>query len=65
MSELKRLGVYPIDSVGKPFDENEHEAIMQQEAAEGEEAGIVLSEIQRGYRMGDKVLRHARVVVST
>lgn len=65
MSELERLGVHPIDSVGKPFDEDEHEAIMQQEAAKGEEAGIVLSEIQRGYRMGDKVLRHARVVVST
>ncbi len=65
MSELERLGVHPIESVGKPFNEDEHEAVMQQEAADGEEAGIVLSEIQRGYRMGDKVLRHARVVVST
>ncbi|MBT6582442.1 MAG: nucleotide exchange factor GrpE [Bacteroidetes Order II. Incertae sedis bacterium] len=65
MDELTKLNVEPIDSVGKPFNEDEHEALMQQPAGEGEEEGMVVSEIQRGYRMGDKVLRHARVIVTT
>ena len=63
--ELGKLGVEPIEAVGQPFNEEFHEAMMQQPAAEGEEAGIVLTEIQRGYRMGDRVLRHARVIVSS
>jgi len=63
--ELSRLGVEAIEAVGQPFDEELHEAMMQQPAAEGEEPGIVLTEIQRGYRMGDRVLRHARVIVSS
>ena len=65
MDELSKLNVEPIDSVGKPFNEDEHEALMQKPAEEGEEAGMVVSEIQRGYRMGDRVLRHARVIVTT
>ena len=54
----------PIDAVGKPFDEDEHEAMMQQPAPEGTESGTVLAEIQPGYRLGDRVLRHARVIVA-
>lgn len=65
MDEMGRLNVYAIEAVGKPFNEEQHEAMIQQPAAEGEEAGMVISEIQRGYRMGDRVLRHARVIVST
>lgn len=65
MGELNRLGVEPIEAVGQPFDEELHEAMMQQPAGEGEEAGMVLTEIQRGYRMGERVLRHARVIVSS
>ena len=65
MDELSKLNVEPIESVGVPFNEDEHEALMQQPAGEGQEAGMVVSEIQRGYRMGDKVLRHARVIVTT
>jgi molecular chaperone GrpE len=64
MDELSRLNVIPMETVGMPFNEDEHEALMQQPAEEGQEAGIVVSEIQRGFRMGDKVLRHARVIVS-
>lgn len=63
--ELRKLGVEPIEAVGQPFDEELHEAMMQQPAAEGQEAGMVLTEIQRGYRMGDRILRHARVIVSS
>ncbi len=65
MDELKKMDVEPIESVGKPFDEEYHEAVMQQPVDEGENIGVVLTEIQRGYRMGDRVLRHAKVVVST
>ena len=65
MGELTRLGVEPIVAVGQPFDEKEHEALMQQPAPEGTGSGVVLHEAQKGYRMGDRVLRHSRVVVST
>lgn len=62
-TELGHLGVEPIEAEGKPFDENEHEAMMQQPTEDVPE-GTVLQEVQKGYRMGDRVLRHARVVVA-
>lgn len=65
MGELKKVGVEPIESVGREFDENQHEALMRQPAPEGTTPGTILQEIQRGYRMDDRVLRHARVVVAT
>jgi len=64
MDELTKLNVTVMETVGQPFNENEHEALMQQPAEEGQEVGIVISELQRGFRMGEKVLRHARVIVS-
>ena len=63
--ELKRLGVEPIEAVGQPFNENEHEAMMQQPAPDDTAAGTVLNEIQKGYRMGERVLRHSKVIVAT
>lgn len=63
--EMVRLGVAPIEAVGQPFNENEHDALMQQPAPADTQAGIVLSELQKGYRLGDRVLRHTKVVVST
>lgn len=62
---LSRLGVQPIEAVGQPFHENEHEAMMQQPAPEGTQPGTVVAEFQKGYRLGDRVLRHARVVVAS
>ena len=64
-NELYRLGVEPIEAVGKSFNENEHEALMQQPAPENMEPGTVIEEIQKGYRMGEKVLRHSRVIVAS
>ncbi|GMQ81617.1 MAG: nucleotide exchange factor GrpE [Rhodothermia bacterium] len=64
MNELKKMDVVPIDVVGQPFDEEVHEAVMQQAVGDDEEVGVVISEILRGFRMGDRVLRHAKVVVS-
>lgn len=64
LGELAKLGVEQIDAVGKAFDEAEHEALMSQPTEEGQEPGQVVSEIQTGYKMGDRVIRHARVVVT-
>ena len=63
MDELAKEQVEPIEAIGKPFDEELHEAVMQQEV-EGTASGIVVGEAQKGYRMGDHILRHSKVVVS-
>lgn len=52
-----------IDTVGTPFDPTVHEALMQI-PSETYDAGIVADVIEKGYRLGDKVLRPAKVVVS-
>jgi len=57
-------GLEPIESVGTKFDPELHEALMQREE-EGVESDIVLEEHQRGYRLGEKVIRHAKVIVSS
>jgi len=62
---LNKLGVEAIEAVGQPFDENVHEAMLQQPAPHPDTAsGTVLAEVQPGYRLGDRVLRHARVIVA-
>ena len=61
---LGRLGVEPISAAGVPFDENLHEAVAQQPAPEGTASGTVLAELQPGYRQGNRVIRHARVIVA-
>ena len=61
---LEKLGVEYIEAVGQPFDENLHEALMQMPAADDTAPGIIVQEVQRGYRLGDRVLRHSKVIVS-
>jgi molecular chaperone GrpE len=62
---LARFDVAPIESVGQPFDETLHDAMMQQPSPDAQTpSGTVLAEIQPGYRMGDRVLRHAQVIVA-
>jgi len=65
LDELKRLGVEPIDAEGEPFDEHLHEAMLQQPAPEGTEPGTVLQEVRKGYRQGERVLRHSQVIVAS
>ncbi len=60
---LEDQGVKKIEAKGKPFDFNLHEALMQQ-PAEGVEPHTVLDEIESGYLYKDKVIRHAKVIVS-
>ena len=59
---LEGEGLKPLNSYGKKFDHNYHEALMREDS--GEEEGTILEEFQRGYMLGDKVIRHARVKVA-
>ncbi len=63
-STLERFGVTAIETAGVPFDVDVHEAVMQQPAPSGEPSGTVLAEVQPGYRIDDRVLRHASVIVA-
>ncbi|MDN4594783.1 nucleotide exchange factor GrpE [Polycladomyces subterraneus] len=60
---LRQVGVEPIESVGQPFDPHLHNAVMQEETSDTE-PGIVIAELQKGYRFKDRVLRPAMVKVS-
>jgi molecular chaperone GrpE len=61
---LNRAGIQPFSPKGEPFDPSEHEAMAQQPAPEGTEAGTVIEVYQQGYRLNGAVLRPARVVVA-
>jgi molecular chaperone GrpE len=61
---LASEGLTPIEAVGKPFDPHEHEAVVQEPRTDVAE-GTVTSELQRGYRIRDRVLRPAMVAVAT
>jgi len=60
---LKKLGVEEIEALDKPFDPKIHSAVMQSEK-EGVEPGIVIRQFQKGYRIGDRIIRPASVTVS-
>ncbi len=64
MGVLRDAGVEPLESVGQTFDPNCHEAIASVPSDETPE-GIILAEVERGYRFGDRVVRPARVSVSS
>jgi molecular chaperone GrpE len=60
---LESEGLTSIEAEGKPFDPHEHEAVAQQPSSAVPD-GTVVSEIQRGYRVRDRVLRPAMVIVA-
>ena len=60
---LEDLGVKPIEAVGKEFDPNFHNAVMQVESEEYE-SGVVAQEFIRGYMYRDTVIRHSMVGVA-
>ena len=59
---LNKQGLTEIDADGK-FDPNMHEAVMQ-EKVEGSESGDILAVLQKGYRVGDRIIRHSMVKVA-
>ena len=63
MDSLTKLGLEQIKAVGEKFDPNIHEAVMQTQTDEYEEDTIV-AELQKGYKLGEKVLRPAMVNVA-
>lgn len=62
METLKRMGVEAIDRLGEPFDPELENAVLQGGEDEGE-PGTVCAVLQKGYRLGNRVLRHAMVKV--
>lgn len=60
---LEQFGVKPFESVGEAFDPAFHQAVMQEETEEHPD-NIVLTELQKGYMMHDRLLRPAMVIVS-
>ena len=60
---ISEAGVEEVDATGKPFDPAVHEAISQQESAEVPE-GQVLQQLRKGYKLRDRLLRPATVIVA-
>jgi molecular chaperone GrpE len=60
---LTDQGVQPVDAVGQKFDPNLHEAMTQMESADVPE-GVVIQQIRKGYKLRDRLLRAAAVIVS-
>src|SRR4051812_16297290 len=63
LDALRRAGIEPFSPKGETFDPHLHEAVAQQ-PADGAQPGTVLEVVQNGYRLGEDVLRPARVVVA-
>ena len=59
---MEDQGIVPFDSVGQDFNPELHEALMSEESEKGE--NVILREFEKGYKYSDKILRHAKVVVS-
>lgn len=59
-----KYGLKRFESKGEEFDPQKHEAVAMLPAEEGEERQLVMEELQKGYTLGDRVLRHSKVAVS-
>lgn len=62
VSVLHKEGLHPIDTNGKKFDPYKHEVMLQEEC-DGKEEDIILEELQKGYQIGGKVVRHSKVKI--
>jgi molecular chaperone GrpE len=63
VNTLERNGIKAFNPAGEPFDPTVHEAISMREGENG--SGLVLDVVEKGYKLGDNVIRPARVVVSS
>jgi len=64
LKSLSDLGVQEIEALNKPFDPTCHNAMMQIPAQEGQEKGVVATVFEKGYKMGDKIIRYSMVQVT-
>ena len=62
ITELEGIGVKPIDALGKEFNPDFHNAVMQEES-DSQPSGTILKELQKGYLYRDSVVRHSMVSV--
>lgn len=60
---LEQFDVVPIEAAGEPFDPNIHDAVTA-ESSEEFESGIVIKELQKGYKVGEQVIRPSLVIVA-
>ena len=60
---LESEGVRKVEAVGKPFDSGVHEAVAQLDDP-SQPPGHVLAEAEKGYKLGEKVIRHSKVIVN-
>ena len=63
IKQLKKIGLEPIESKGKAFDLNLHEAITSIPVEEEEKKGTVIDVVEKGYKLKDKVIRFSKVVI--
>ncbi len=64
LKALHSRHVRPIEAVGQPFDPEHHEALLQQPSADVP-PGTVISEVSRGFKMHERVVRPTRVIVAS
>lgn len=60
---LEQKGLQPIESIGKPFDTEFHEAITEIPVTDENQKGNVIEELQKGYLLNGKIIRYTKVVV--
>jgi molecular chaperone GrpE len=60
---LNQKGLKSFESIGEPFDVEKHEAVTEIPAPSKKQEGKVLDELQKGYLLNDKLIRHAKVVI--
>jgi molecular chaperone GrpE len=63
LDSLRKRGVTPIAALGTDFDPNVHQAVIHEQSADHRD-GEVMQELQRGYRLGERLLRPAMVKVA-
>lgn len=63
LTALAKHGIEPVKSVGVPFDPAFHDALQQFDSPD-HAPGVVIREFEKGYRMGERLLRPARVIVA-
>lgn len=60
---LKKHGIEPVPSVGVPFDPSMHDALQQIDSPD-HAPGVVIREFEKGYKLGDRLMRPARVIIA-
>jgi len=63
ISNLASKGLKPMESIGKDFDVNLHEAVTEVPAPTPEQSGKVMDEVEKGYYLNEKIIRFAKVIV--